>query len=138
MTTCTGCGAQLATADVLYNTRGDAVCAACSDKAGLADDELKAARNIRRAALVSAVAGVFGFCAISVAFVLGFYAAAIITVSSGVFAVNGMMGSDSARFAKLLTKQDRIVTWTCLAIGAACTIYEALVFNGTAHVHVSL
>ncbi|HEY1551580.1 MAG TPA: hypothetical protein VGG28_27320 [Kofleriaceae bacterium] len=138
MATCTGCGIELATADVLYTTRGDVVCVKCNDKAELAGDEDKAAQNIKRAAIVSAIGGVFGFGAISVAFVLGFYAAAIITVSSGVFAINGLMGSDSARFAKLLTRRDRTITWIALAIGLAATIYEALVFNGTTHIHVQL
>jgi hypothetical protein len=135
MTTCTGCGAQLATADVLYNERGDVVCAACTEKAGLAGDELKAARNIKRAALVSAVGGVFGFCALSVAFGLGFYAGAIAAVSSGLFAVNGMIGSDSARFTKLLTASDRSVTWTGVAIGLGLSAYETLAFAGVLPFH---
>ncbi len=129
---------QFVTADVLYNERGDVVCAACTEKAGLAGDERKAAQNIKRAAIVAAVGGGFGAAALAVVFMLGFYVAAVVTISSGVFAINGMMGANSERFAKLLTPRDRMVTWIGIAIGLAATIYEALVFNGTAHVHIRL
>jgi hypothetical protein len=132
MSTCTGCGAQLATADVLYNERGEVVCAACTEKAGLADDERKAGRNIKRAALASAVGGVFGFCALSVAFGLGFYVGAIAAVSSGLFALNGLVGADADRFTKTMTASDRAVTWIGLAIGLGLSVYETLAFAGVA------
>ncbi|HEX4453733.1 MAG TPA: hypothetical protein VH143_22840 [Kofleriaceae bacterium] len=136
MATCTGCGTELATADVLYSPRGEVVCAACTDKAGLADDERKAGRNIRRAAVVSAVGGVFGFCALSVAFGLGFYAGAIAAVSSGLFALNGLVGADAERFTKTMTASDRGVAWIGLAIGLGLSIYETLAFAGVMPFHL--
>jgi hypothetical protein len=131
MATCSGCGVALATADVLYNERGEVVCVACNETAEIARDERNAGRNIERAGVVSAIAGVFGFCALGVGFGLGFWVGAILAVSSGLFALNGMIGGDAARFTKSLTASDRTITWIGLAIGLGLAGYQALVITGT-------
>jgi uncharacterized Zn finger protein (UPF0148 family) len=57
--TCSSCGKALATADILYNDRGDVVCGDCSVKADIKGDEKRAANNVKIAALTCLVAAVF-------------------------------------------------------------------------------
>lgn len=136
MAACATCGKQLALADVLYDERGEVTCATCTEKAGLAGDERKAGRNIKIAAISSAIGAVVAFCALSTAFGLGFYVGGIAAVSSGLFALNGMVGSGSERFASLLSRRDRIVTWIGIAIGLGLSAYLTLALFGLVPFHL--
>ena len=126
---CSSCGKALATGDVLYNERGDIVCTGCNEKAGLLGNETRAAKNVKIAAITSAVAGAAALVAMGIAFVLAFWAAAIASVSSGVFAINGVSGVGSERFVKYLTSRDKTVIWVCSALGFAFTGYAAVVLR---------
>jgi hypothetical protein len=126
MAACATCSKELATADVLYDERGEVICATCTEQAGLARDERKAGRNVKVAGITSAVGAVFGFLALVTGFGLGFYVGAIAAISSGLFALNGLVGSGSARFTKLMSKADITVTWIGLAIGFGLSAYETL------------
>ncbi len=128
-TACSSCGKALGPSDILYNEQALVVCADCTMKAQIVGDEKNAARNIRIAAYTCLVAGLFGFAALKVAFSLGFYAAAIASVASGLFAGQGMINGDE-RFLSKLTSAQRITIWICTGLGLAIAAYETLAFFG--------
>ncbi len=71
----------------------------------------------------------FGLAALKVAFGLGFYAAAIISVASAIFAGQAMIGGDE-RFLSKLTPAQRITIWICTGIGLLIAAYETLAYLG--------
>lgn len=133
---CSSCGKALAQSDVLYDTEARVVCADCAGKAEIRGDERRAARNIKIAAITSAIAGVVAFFALGTGVGLAFWPAIITAAASGVFAVNGMAGSGAERFVAYLTPGERITTWVCAGIGFALAAYELLAIGGKVPFHM--
>ena len=128
---CSACGKVLATSAILYNDQGNVICNDCQMTAEIKGDEQRAAGNIRIAwrSDVASRRAVFGFAALKVAFSLGFYASAIISLGAGLFAGPGMFTADE-RFLSKLTRAQRITIWACVGLGLAIAAYETLAFFG--------
>jgi hypothetical protein len=58
---CSGCGTNVAAANVLYTTDARVVCAKCYANADIVETDKRHAHNIRNAAIGSAVGGIFSF-----------------------------------------------------------------------------
>jgi hypothetical protein len=129
-TTCSTCGTALKPADVLYTDDARIVCVACSTKREIVRDEKGAARNIRVASFTCLGAALFGFAAFSIGFGLFFYAGAIISVASGVFAGQAILSRDDVRFTKHIAPGEKGVIIVCTALGLLISSFETLVILG--------
>jgi hypothetical protein len=127
MSSCSSCGTTLALADVLYTEDARIVCGACNTKREIVRDEKGAARNIRLASFTCLGAALFGFAAFAVGFGLFFYAGAIISVASGIFAGQAILSSGEARFTKHISPGEKVVIIACTGLGLAIASFETLV-----------
>ena len=130
MSTCSSCGKALAAADVLYTEDAKIVCTACNVKQEIVRDEKGAARNIRMAAFTCLGAALFGFAAFSVGYGLFFYAGAIISIASGIFAGQAILSAGDERFTKHISPAEKIVIIAATVIGLAISSFETLVILG--------
>jgi len=129
MTPCSSCGQALATADILYTEDARVVCLACSSKREIVRDEQRAARNIKIAAFTCLGAALFGFGSFAIGFGLFFYAAAIVSVASGIYA-GGALINGHDRFTQHMTSADKTLAWICTGLGLAVAGFETLVIAG--------
>jgi hypothetical protein len=129
-TACTSCGKALAPADILYTEDAQVVCVDCSTKREIVRDEKGAARNIRIAAFTCLGAALFGFAAFSVGIGLFFYAGAIISVASGIFAGQAMISGGDERFTKHISPAEKTVIVASTLIGLGIASFETLVIFG--------
>jgi len=129
-TACSSCGKALAPADILYTEDAKVVCVECSTKREIVRDEKGAARNIRMAAFTCLGAALFGFAAFSVGYGLFFYAGAIISIASGIFAGQAIISAGDDRFTKHISPAEKTVIVACTFIGLAISSFETLVMFG--------
>ena len=129
-TACTSCGKALAPADILYTEDAKIVCIACSTKREIVRDEKGAARNIRMASFTCLGAALFGFASFAVGYALFFYAGAIISVASGIFAGQAILSAGEERFTKHISPGERVVIIACTVIGLGIASFETLVITG--------
>jgi hypothetical protein len=135
---CSACGKGLAASDVLYTSEAAIICAECAGKAEIVGDERNAARNIKIAAFTCLGAALMGFGAFMVAFGLGFWSGAIISVSSGLYVLNAMIGAESERFTRYLSAATKSTIWLCTLAGLAIAAYETLAMFGIIRFHFYL
>jgi hypothetical protein len=128
--TCSTCGKALAPADILYTDDARVVCVTCSTKQEIVRDEKGAARNIRMASFTCLGAALFGFAAFSVGFGLFFYAGAIISIASGIFAGQAILSSGDERFTKHIAPGEKTVIVFCTVLGLLISSFETLVILG--------
>ena len=120
-TACSSCGKALAPSDILYTEDAKVVCVECSTKREIVRDEKGAARNIRMASFTCLGAALFG---------LFFYAGAIISIASGVFAGQAIMSAGDERFTKHISPGEKTVIIACTVLGLAISSFETLVMLG--------
>ncbi|MDB4959492.1 MAG: hypothetical protein JWO36_7061 [Myxococcales bacterium] len=115
-TICSGCSAKLATADVLYSSEGQPLCAACNAKVDLVDTDKRAAGNIVKAGW-SGLGGGVAACGAQIALVgIITYFFIAIAVISGTYALNSLSAGNE-RFWKHLTPGQRTMVQVCAMIG---------------------
>lgn len=129
-TACSSCGKALAPADILYTEDAKIVCVECSTKREIVRDERGAARNIRMASFTCLGAALFGFASFAVGYGLFFYAGAIISVASGIFAGQALMSAGDDRFTKHISPGEKTVIIACTVLGLAIASFETLVMLG--------
>ncbi len=134
---CSTCGKALAPSDVLYTSEAAIICAACAGKAEIVGDERNAARNIKLAAFSCLGAALAGFAAFMVAFGLGFWTGAIISLAAGFYAGNSML-SDGGRFTKYLSPTEKTAVWISTIAGLVIAAYETLAIFGIVRFHFYL
>jgi hypothetical protein len=130
MSPCSSCGKALAAADILYTDEAKIVCVECSTKREIVRDEKGAARNIRMASFTCLGAALFGFAAFAVGYGLFFYAGAIISVASGIFAGQAILSAGDERFTKHISPGEKTVIIICTVLGLAISSFETLVIMG--------
>ena len=124
---CTSCGKALAPTDVLYTEDAKIVCVECSTKREIVGDEKRAARNIRMASFTCLGAALLGFASFAVGYGLFFYAGAIISFASGIFAGQAILSASDDRFTKHISPGEKTVIIACTVIGLALSSFETLV-----------
>jgi len=129
-TACSSCGKSLAPADILYSEDAQIVCVDCSTKRAIVRDEKGAARNIRMASFTCLGAALFGFASFAVGYGLFFYAGAIISIASGIFAGQAILSGGEERFTKHISPGEKTVIVACTFIGLAISSFETLVMMG--------
>lgn len=129
MSSCSSCGTALATADILYTEDARIVCLACSSKREIARDEKRAARNVKLSSFTCLGAAIFGFASFAIGFGLFFYAAAVVSIASGVYAGNALINGHD-RVTQHMTPADKAIAWACTGLGLAIAGFETLVIAG--------
>jgi hypothetical protein len=132
--TCSSCGKALATADILYNDRGDVVCSDCAAKADIKGDEGRAANNIKIAAITCLAGAIFAGSAFFVGFGLGFFSAGVISVAAGFFALNGLAGPGAEKFVAYLSPAAKSTAWVCVSLGVAIDIFVTMCWGDVIHI----
>jgi uncharacterized membrane protein HdeD (DUF308 family) len=122
---CSGCGAPVAAANVLYTADARIVCAKCYAAADIVETDKRHANNIRNAAIGSALCGILTFFAPLSGVLLVVLASGTAAVASGIYAINAMAFGQE-RFTKHLTPGDRLLVWICSIIGMALGAFFAL------------
>lgn len=118
MTTCSGCGAQIAPQNVLYTTAADPVCAKCYAKEDIVETDKRAAANIKRLAIGSAVGGVITFLSPLSGIGLVVIGCILFSMISGIWALQSMARGNE-RFTRHLTSGDRTLVWIASIFGIA-------------------
>ena len=115
---CSGCGAPVAAANVLYTADARIVCAKCYAAADIVETDKRHANNIRNVAIGSSLCGILTFFAPLSGVLLLVLAAGTASVISGIYAINALAFGQE-RFTKHLTPGDRLLVWVCSILGIA-------------------
>ena len=129
-TACSQCGKALTPDAILYTEDAAVVCVDCNTKREIVRDERGAARNIRAASFTCLGAALLSFASFSVGFGLFFYAGAIISIASGIFAGTAIMSAGDERFTKHISPGEKTVIIACTVLGLGISSFETLVMLG--------
>ncbi|HEU0031163.1 MAG TPA: hypothetical protein VFQ53_11060 [Kofleriaceae bacterium] len=129
MTTCSGCGAQMAPQNVLYTSTADPVCAKCYAKADIVATDQRAAANIKRLAVGSALGGLLAFFSPLSGFGIVVIASIIFAMASGIWALQSMARGNE-RFTQHLQGSGRAMVWVLSVFGIAVAGFSLLMWFG--------
>jgi hypothetical protein len=115
-TACSGCGAAIEQANVLYTADARIVCAKCYANEDIIATDKRAAQNIVKAAIGCAVFGVVSFFSPLSGFLAVVIGCIVATFVSGIYAIQSLARGNE-RFTKHLTSGDRILIWFCSIFG---------------------
>jgi hypothetical protein len=126
LTACAGCGRAMNPNAVLYDADARAICEPCFQMVDLVATDRRAADNIRKAGYLCVAAGVGSLFA---PIALGFFAAClVVTLSSGIFALQSLARGNE-RFTRHLTPVQLRLVWVCTIGGIGLALLSVMGVN---------
>lgn len=126
MATCSGCGIEVADANILYTGDARIVCAKCYAQEDIIATDKRAAHNIRNAAVAAAGGGIASFFSPLSGMMIVVIACVVATFVSGIYALQSLSRGNE-RFTKHLTSGDRMLIWVCCIFGFVLSGFMALI-----------